>query len=189
MALAVTMFRFLLGFVFLSASVPKLRHMSDFERTVARYELLPSILVRPVSRLLPPLECASAILLFAGIAVSLVSAAVGVLLTCFAVAVAVNLLRGRRIDCGCSGPGTTDPIGWLTVLRNLVLAGVAAVAFVRTVAGQLVVGVHARSSSALPWSSQIATLLTVASALMVLALARQGLDVRTRLSRSPEIRP
>ena len=42
----------------------------------------------------------------------------------YAVAISINLFRGRRhIDCGCGGDGTA--IGWGLVVRNVVLAGLA----------------------------------------------------------------
>ena len=46
-------------------------------------------------------------------------------LAMFTGAVAVNLLRGRRIDCGCSGVVADTRITWLTVARNLALTALA----------------------------------------------------------------
>jgi hypothetical protein len=47
------------------------------------------------------------------------------LLTVYAAAIALNLLRGRTyIDCGCGG--ATRPLAWSLVARNAILAGIAA---------------------------------------------------------------
>src|SRR3990170_4114641 len=48
------------------------------------------------------------------------------LLAAYALAIAINLLRGRtRIDCGCLGFGRHDRIAWTMVARNLVLIALA----------------------------------------------------------------
>jgi thiol-disulfide isomerase/thioredoxin len=44
----------------------------------------------------------------------------------FMAAIAVNLMRGRRPDCRCFGQLKSSPIGWTTLSRNAVLAGLAA---------------------------------------------------------------
>ncbi len=141
--------RFLLAFVFLTASVPKLLARPAFMRAVRNYALLPSTLVRPVASFLPPLEfiCGCALLL--GIATTPFAAAAAALLSVFATAVVINLIRGRTIDCGCSGAIAPRQIGWPLVLFDLALAATAAVV-ARVNPGVLqfgVAGVSARSSS------------------------------------------
>jgi Methylamine utilisation protein MauE len=115
-------FRFVLGFVFLLASLPKLAAPRDFARAVANYQLLPFGFVRPVARWLPVLELTAAILLLAGIALPVVAAGASVLLVAFATAVTINLLRGRLIECGCGGWASPKRIGPGLVVRDLVLA-------------------------------------------------------------------
>ena len=44
------------------------------------------------------------------------------LLSLFVIAIAANLLLGRRPDCNCFGQIKSTPIGWTTVVRNAVLA-------------------------------------------------------------------
>lgn len=122
---AATTGRFVLAFVFLSASLPKLVSRADFEEAVANYALLPSRLVPAVSSWLPRLELAAAVALFAGLALSAVGLLVAALLLVFSAAVAVNLLRGREIDCGCSHDVAPRRIGWRLVLVDVALAGIA----------------------------------------------------------------
>lgn len=117
--------RYVLAFVLLTAAVPKLLSRSEFERAVANYALLPYALVTPVAAWLPRIELACALTLLLGIAVSPVAAVAGVLMLAFAVAVATNLLRGRRIDCGCYSSVAPRRIGWWLVAGDLVLAGIA----------------------------------------------------------------
>jgi uncharacterized membrane protein YphA (DoxX/SURF4 family) len=53
-----------------------------------------------------------------------------ILLVLFTVLVVVNLARGRRPPCACFGARSHEPIGALSVVRNLGLLGLAAVALV-----------------------------------------------------------
>jgi len=52
--------------------------------------------------------------------------ATAALLIVFAVAMAINVMRGRTyIDCGCFRQGMKQPLSWLLVLRNIGLAAAA----------------------------------------------------------------
>lgn len=117
--------RYVLAFVFLSASVPKLLAHADFKAALANYRLLPGRLVSPVATWLPRLELTAAAALFAGVALTAVGLTVAGLLLLFAGAISVNLVRGRRIDCGCSGLTARKTISWLAALRNASLAATA----------------------------------------------------------------
>lgn len=119
-------FRFVLGFVFLFASLPKLAAPRDFARAVANYQLLPHRFVSHVARLLPALEFVAAMCLLAGVAIPVVAAMASALLLAFAAAVAINLLRGRVIECGCGGLAAPKTIGPGLVARDVALAVAAA---------------------------------------------------------------
>lgn len=117
----------LLSWVFLSAASHKLRQPDRFRTFLDSYRLL-SFSART----------------FHALAVGLAEAAIGVgmlvinvretaavadifVLIAYALAIAVKLLRGRReIDCGCSGPRGYQPISWHLVVRNFLLATMAA---------------------------------------------------------------
>jgi hypothetical protein len=118
--------RFAIGFVFLLAAIPKLVERREFERTVANYALLPSRFVPVVAAWLPRLELACALLLVLGIATAFVAAVTALLLAGFAVAVAVNLIRGREMSCGCFSTVAPRRIGWSLVAGDLLLACMAA---------------------------------------------------------------
>lgn len=110
-----------LGFGFLVAAVPKLRHPRGFVLSVLEYRVLPYRLSWLYARLLPPLECLLALLLLSGTAVRSAAVVLALLLLSFIVAIGVNMARGREFDCHCFGRTGGKPIGWGSLLRNVVL--------------------------------------------------------------------
>jgi Methylamine utilisation protein MauE len=117
--------RFGLAFVFLISSVPKLLARPAFERAVRNYALLPASFVRPVAAWLPRVELTCALALLLGVGVPAVGIASASLLAVFAAAVAINLARGREIDCGCQGSVAPRQIRWELVAGDMALAGLA----------------------------------------------------------------
>ncbi|HVM16698.1 MAG TPA: MauE/DoxX family redox-associated membrane protein [Gaiellaceae bacterium] len=117
--------RFLLAFVLILASIPKLAAQQEFARAVENYGLVPRFLVRPFSRTLPAFELLAGSALLAGVAIAAVSVAVTGMLLIFATAITWNLLHGRKIECGCAGSALPRVISWHLVARDLFLAAVA----------------------------------------------------------------
>ena len=111
-----------LAFVFGAAAVHKLRDAKAFVETLRDYQLIPSPLLGPVSALVIGLEV---FVVFGLWPVSLRTAAMAtaaVLLVSYAVAIGVNLGRGRReLDCGCSWGASGQTISWGLVFRNGVI--------------------------------------------------------------------
>ncbi len=115
-----------LGLMFLLAAYHKLSNGADFRVTLLEYQLLPHWLAMPASRIIPVFE----ILLGGSWLLPLTSqsttaiASAG-LLGAYALAIAINLYRGRvHFDCGCSFGGKGDNEQFLSsglVGRNLVL--------------------------------------------------------------------
>jgi hypothetical protein len=118
--------RLLVGFVFVLAGVAKLRDRLGFLRAVDRYHLLPRSLVGPFAAALPWAEVATGSALAAGVATPLSAGAITALLIGFALAMTVNLVRGRDIDCGCAGATGGTTISWWLVARNSALAVITA---------------------------------------------------------------
>jgi uncharacterized membrane protein YphA (DoxX/SURF4 family) len=127
LAVAAVVFRFGLAVIFLLSGLAKLPRRAEFTSAVRNYKLVPDRVGALVGRLLPPVEIAAGALLALGLGVRPVAALLGAFLVVFSSAVAVNLLRGRTINCGCFGPVAERRITWSTVARNLVLAGAAGV--------------------------------------------------------------
>lgn len=113
----------LLAVLFFSAGVAKIKAVDTLEGVIGNFRLLPKGLVRPIALVLPPVEIAitAALLLPATRAFGAVGAA-GLLLV-FTIAIAINLVRGRReIDCGCFSSELKQNLSAGLVARNVLLA-------------------------------------------------------------------
>lgn len=116
-----------LALVLIAAAIPKLQRQDEFQGVVANYRLLPSYLVAPFARLLPWMELACA----AGLVIvpmrEIAAWAAAGLFLLFALALAINVGRGRtHIDCGCTRrPTSMSRIGMFHVLRAIALAAVS----------------------------------------------------------------
>jgi hypothetical protein len=112
-----------------SAATHKLRAPARFASQLENYQLLPQALVRPVARILPWLEAVLAFTLLVPMARHFAALGAAALLASYALAIAINLWRGRRdIDCGCAGPQQDQPIRPLLLARNAVLVSLALLA-------------------------------------------------------------
>lgn len=115
--------------LFGAAASHKLRDWKQFRDVVLNYKLLPDAVVPLAAIALIALECAAAIfvLIVATRSIGAILSA-GILAT-YAVAMAVNLRRGRvNLDCGCLGIGRRQPVRWWMVGRNLAMAVLALIA-------------------------------------------------------------
>lgn len=113
-----------LALLFAAAAVHKLRDFSSFRAAFAAYDLVPASAAGVAARATVALEIALSIALIAGSRPAPFGAAA--LLTVYALAIGVNLARGRRdLDCGCAGPASRSRISEGLVARNLILAGLA----------------------------------------------------------------
>jgi uncharacterized membrane protein YphA (DoxX/SURF4 family) len=176
--------RFVLAFVFLMASIPKLRAPDDFRRAMRNYRLLPERFNEPVSTWLPRLEFSLALALLLGIGTSVVAAIAGALLVVFAGAVSVNLARGRRIDCGCATAPSPRTIGWGLVARDLALAGVAAVVTTAESGALAIAPVGGPEATRLADGEAVAIVMLATLAVLASHLASAWLAVRAA-TRSP----
>ncbi len=114
--------RMALAAVFAASAAGKAGNLARAAEHIAAYGLLPGALVRPSAIALTCAEMLAATLLLAGPARA--GALLGaVLMAVFSFAIAINLLRGRRIACGCGGRGGATPISGATLARSVLLAG------------------------------------------------------------------
>jgi uncharacterized membrane protein len=114
----------LFALLFTVAAVHKLRGPAHFAQVFAAYRLLPQGL-GGVALVVPVLEALVAIGLLLPATRALAAGAGACLLGVYALAIAVNLRRGRReLSCGCGGPHERRPIAAWMVARNLLLAAV-----------------------------------------------------------------
>ncbi len=117
-----------LALLFAAAALHKLRDLTRFRAIVVAYEVLPSTLVSAAAPLVAACEAALAVgLLFpADTSRTVWALAAAAMFALYAVAIAVNLYRGRRdIDCGCGFGTASEKIGPALLVRNAFLVTVA----------------------------------------------------------------
>jgi peroxiredoxin len=176
MADAVGIARLVLVAVFAVAGWAKLSDRSGTYQAVVDFGV-PKAVARPVAAVLPFAELVVAgLLLFSG---SAVWGAVGaaVLLGLFIVAISVSLARGKRPDCHCFGQVHSEPVGAKTLVRNVVLIGLAVFVIAEgrgTNAWNFFDGLTAAAWVGLAAGLVIAAALGVLAWLVVNLIAQQG---------------
>lgn len=117
------------GLLFLLAAVHKLTALETFRATLAAYQLMPGAFVAPTSIIVPILEALLGAAWLLAIEPVLIAFASTALLAAYAIAIAINVLRGRvHIDCGCgmaNSAGRDQQLSWGLVVRNSLLIVVA----------------------------------------------------------------
>lgn len=113
--------------LFLRAAWHKAQDYGRFLGFLADYRLVPEALLGVVGRSLMGLEFAVVALLLWPPAAIYGAMGAFALLGLYALAMAINLIRGRTlIECGCGGAG--QPLSWLLVVRNSALMMLCALA-------------------------------------------------------------
>ena len=116
-----------LCWLFGAAAVHKLRSPAYYARLVTAYLPAPRLAKRIVPVIALGEICVAAAVLIPTLRAAGFAAAT-VILTCYALSMAWQYLRGRAdLQCGCSGPGSALTVGPALILRNLLCAGLAAV--------------------------------------------------------------
>lgn len=108
----------ILGCIFLASALPKLRYPKGFVLIVLEYRILPPWLGWIYARLLAPLEFLIALLLFTGTTIRVAGTLAALLFLSFIIAISINLVRGRRLDCHCFGKAAHRQIGWGLLLQD-----------------------------------------------------------------------
>jgi uncharacterized membrane protein YphA (DoxX/SURF4 family) len=113
--------RLILGFIFLYAGMEKITDPEGFARSVNNYKLLPYSAINIIALILPWLEVTAGLLLLFGIAAKENAFILSSLLVVFLVAIAISLLRGLNIDCGCFGTAGGSKVGIQKLVENVLL--------------------------------------------------------------------
>ncbi len=139
--------RVLGALVFGMAVLDKLHHRDEFLGLVANYRLVPEPLVRVVAWLVVALETVVVLSLATGVGLAAGAGLAVVLLCGFALAMTINLARGRQeIDCGCFQSAHRQRLSVPLIVRNLVLtaailplfeAGARSARLVRLLGGEM----------------------------------------------------
>lgn len=106
------------------AALGKIRFYKQFQRVLRSYKLFPEAALSATAVLITGMEVIASMSLWLSplrVSGALMAA---ILLTSYALGMAINLRRNRRnLDCGCHlGSGQVQPITWFLVSRNLMLS-------------------------------------------------------------------
>lgn len=123
--------RIVLGVVFIFAAVYKVSEPELFAMSIVNYKLLPIFLINILAITLPWIELCAGLLLIFGVAVKENSTILSGLLLIFIIAIAISLMRGLDIECGCFGTVDGAKVGVQKILENigLLLAGLILIKF------------------------------------------------------------
>ena len=115
--------------LFVAAASHKLSARGRFEAILRDYRLLPEFLVRPIALLMPAIELTLGLGWISGLSPRATALASAVLLATYALAMTINLVRGRiYIECGCgfgTSTGEEQALSSSLVARNILLIGLA----------------------------------------------------------------
>lgn len=111
--------RIFLGFLFIYAGAEKISNPADFSQSIMNYKLFPTEIINIFAITLPWIEVVCGLLLFFGISVRENSLIIFSLLFVFTLAVAISMIRGLNLDCGCFGK--PSPIGWKKLGENFLM--------------------------------------------------------------------
>ncbi len=129
LAALLLIFRLFLGGVFLFSGATKILDPGGFALSVYHYQLLPDLLVNPAAIILPWVEvvCGTALILrwWVGGASLVVTG----LLLVFLAALAITLVRGLDISCGCFSSTGEGKISWWYLLRDFSLFAMGTLIF------------------------------------------------------------
>jgi peroxiredoxin/uncharacterized membrane protein YphA (DoxX/SURF4 family) len=117
--------RVLLAAVFFVAAATKLADRAGARRAAVDFGV-PAAVATPFAFLLPLAELAVAGALLPGASAWWGALGALALLLLFVAVIAFSLARGRKPDCRCFGQLSSSPVGWMTLVRNGVLAAAAA---------------------------------------------------------------
>lgn len=117
--------RVVLAIVFVSAGLAKLFDPKGTKKAIIDFGV-PPWAAGPLRIALPMAEITVAALLLPIRTVWVGAVGALALLIAFSAAIAVNIALGRRPQCHCFGQIHSEPIGWGTLVRNGVLAGLSA---------------------------------------------------------------
>lgn len=112
-------FRVYIGWIFIYASMYKISYAGEFAETIAGYQIVPFWAVNFMAVVMPWTELFCGLLLVVGVRTKSAAAVVAAMLVMFIFAIAVNLIRGTPIGCGCFQT-VEEPMNWTTLVRDFI---------------------------------------------------------------------
>lgn len=131
--------RLLVGGVFLWAGLQKLPYPFEFLDTVYQYKMLGPTSGLVLALLLPVGEIVVGMCLLLNVWTGGGILMASVLSMIFVAVQTLVIIRGDSVDCGCfgSGFGAQTTIGWWTLLRTALLAGLAILGYMAWTVGAI----------------------------------------------------
>lgn len=120
--------RFVFGTMFLYAGASKLSDLGEFADAIKHYRIIPGATAGAVAKMVSVVEVILGVVLILGLGIPYAAVIGSGLLVIFALAMAINLIRGRQIPCGCKRE--SEPIQIKHIVRNGL--SVAALLFLAT---------------------------------------------------------
>jgi len=109
-----------IGVMFIVAAMSKFVYPAEFAENLASYRIVPYWAVNFIAVIMPWLELICGLFLIIGLMTRSVSAILTVFLFGFSVFVAINVVRGTPINCGCFD-SVGQAITWKKVFMDLFL--------------------------------------------------------------------
>ncbi|MDQ6892012.1 MAG: hypothetical protein M3167_04960 [Acidobacteriota bacterium] len=123
MRLARKALRFFIGTVLVVTAVGKLLDLSGFARVIGTYRVFADAVLFPLAVVVPVAELVLGVWLFSGRRPFSAAMAAFTMHVAYAAWSASALARGLKLsNCGCFGVFLPRPLGWSTVVEDLVMA-------------------------------------------------------------------
>ena len=112
--------RFIVGIVFIIASIDKIAVPELFAINIEGYNILPTSFINITAIIIPWIELLCGIFLISGFYLRSSSFIVSIFLVLFILMITSAILRGLHIDCGCFGLDSSE-VSWYRVLEDIFL--------------------------------------------------------------------
>lgn len=113
--------RIVIGFIFVYAGAEKLNDPLSFSDSILNYKLFSATFANISAILVPWIEVTTGLLIILGISVKENAAIISSFLLFFIVIIAISIMRGLNIDCGCFGAGSSHEVGISKIVENTIL--------------------------------------------------------------------
>jgi uncharacterized membrane protein YphA (DoxX/SURF4 family) len=113
--------RLFLGGMFVFAAWDKVLEPAGFAMSVRGYKIIPFALSNLFALGVSWTELVAGAMLILGIFTRKAAGAIAILLVMFIVAIAMVVVRGMAVDCGCFGSEGGSSASWLLIVRNCAL--------------------------------------------------------------------
>ncbi|OGU58247.1 MAG: hypothetical protein A2V66_03380 [Ignavibacteria bacterium RBG_13_36_8] len=113
--------RILLALVFLFAAIGKISNPEEFAVAITNYKMFPTFIINLIAIIVPWIELVIGLLMLFGIAVKENAIIISTFLFCFIIIIAIALIRGLDIQCGCFSTHEGQRIGITKILENFIM--------------------------------------------------------------------